>query len=158
MLSLKHNLLFLWNNTFSDIVWNIHQHLIQTFQHGHSWHSLSCRHCPYVLEAIIALAELGVPAKDIISLFPQVETFFFFFLHTWAALCFLKFVASKIIFVLIEDMVKIFALYYCQLYYHSKPLMTWPLVGFFPPKDLPSLIDTTIKTKKERQFIISLMK
>lgn len=31
-----------------------------------------CRHCHYVIEAIIALAELGVPAKDIISLFPQV--------------------------------------------------------------------------------------
>ncbi|KAB2625244.1 anaphase-promoting complex subunit 7-like [Pyrus ussuriensis x Pyrus communis] len=29
------------------------------------------RHCPYVMEAIVALAELGVPAKDIISLIPQ---------------------------------------------------------------------------------------
>ncbi|KAJ8573841.1 hypothetical protein K7X08_010352 [Anisodus acutangulus] len=29
------------------------------------------RHCPYIIEAIIALAELGVAAKDIISLFPQ---------------------------------------------------------------------------------------
>ncbi|KAJ9700096.1 hypothetical protein PVL29_005768 [Vitis rotundifolia] len=29
------------------------------------------RHCPYVIEAIIALAELGVTAKDILSLFPQ---------------------------------------------------------------------------------------
>nr|XP_034895749.1 anaphase-promoting complex subunit 7-like isoform X2 [Populus alba] len=29
------------------------------------------RHCPYVIEAIIALAELGVAAKDIISLFLQ---------------------------------------------------------------------------------------
>ncbi|XWS08630.1 hypothetical protein CRYUN_Cryun40dG0018200 [Craigia yunnanensis] len=29
------------------------------------------RQCPYVIEAIIALAELGVSAKDIISLFPQ---------------------------------------------------------------------------------------
>ncbi|XAR57116.1 hypothetical protein NMG60_11025146 [Bertholletia excelsa] len=29
------------------------------------------RHCPYVIEAIIALAELGLAAKDIISLFPQ---------------------------------------------------------------------------------------
>ncbi|CAL5395644.1 unnamed protein product [Camellia sinensis] len=29
------------------------------------------RHCPYVIEAIIALAELGVASKDIISLFPQ---------------------------------------------------------------------------------------
>lgn len=29
------------------------------------------RHCPYVLEAITALAELGSTAKDIISLFPQ---------------------------------------------------------------------------------------
>ncbi|KAF7145266.1 hypothetical protein RHSIM_Rhsim04G0218200 [Rhododendron simsii] len=31
----------------------------------------SLRHCHYVIEAITALAELGVPAKDIISLFPQ---------------------------------------------------------------------------------------
>lgn len=30
------------------------------------------RHCPYVLDAIIALAELGATFKDIISLFPQV--------------------------------------------------------------------------------------
>ena len=30
------------------------------------------RNCPYIFEAIIALAELGVSAKDIISLFPQV--------------------------------------------------------------------------------------
>ncbi|CAN6469401.1 unnamed protein product [Victoria cruziana] len=29
------------------------------------------RHCPYILEAIIALADLGVSAKDILSLFPQ---------------------------------------------------------------------------------------
>ncbi|KAL6532255.1 Anaphase-promoting complex subunit 7 [Orobanche gracilis] len=29
------------------------------------------RNCPYVIEAIIALAELGVSTKDIISLFPQ---------------------------------------------------------------------------------------
>ncbi|KAM0984980.1 hypothetical protein COP2_012592 [Malus domestica] len=29
------------------------------------------RHCPYVMEAIVALAELGVAAKDIISLIPQ---------------------------------------------------------------------------------------
>ncbi|KAK7303143.1 hypothetical protein RJT34_14044 [Clitoria ternatea] len=29
------------------------------------------RHCPYVLEAITALSELGSTAKDIISLFPQ---------------------------------------------------------------------------------------
>ncbi|KAE9455256.1 hypothetical protein C3L33_12852, partial [Rhododendron williamsianum] len=32
---------------------------------------LMIAHCHYVIEAIIALAELGVPAKDIISLFPQ---------------------------------------------------------------------------------------
>eukprot|EP00258_Populus_trichocarpa_P049949 XP_024465968.1 anaphase-promoting complex subunit 7 isoform X2 [Populus trichocarpa] len=31
------------------------------------------RHCPFVIEAIIALAELGVAAKDIISLFLQFE-------------------------------------------------------------------------------------
>ncbi|KAL8524971.1 hypothetical protein ACS0TY_014558 [Phlomoides rotata] len=29
------------------------------------------RNCPYIIEAIIALAELGVSAKDIMSLFPQ---------------------------------------------------------------------------------------
>ncbi|XP_019419807.1 PREDICTED: anaphase-promoting complex subunit 7 [Lupinus angustifolius] len=29
------------------------------------------RHCPYALEAVVALAELGSTAKDIISLFPQ---------------------------------------------------------------------------------------
>uniref|UniRef100_A0A1D1XN68 Anaphase-promoting complex subunit 7 n=1 Tax=Anthurium amnicola TaxID=1678845 RepID=A0A1D1XN68_9ARAE len=29
------------------------------------------RHCPYVMEAIAALAELGVSAKDILALFPQ---------------------------------------------------------------------------------------
>lgn len=31
------------------------------------------RHCPFVIEAIIALAELGVAAKDVISLFSQVS-------------------------------------------------------------------------------------
>jgi len=31
-----------------------------------------CRQCPYVLEAIIGLAELGATAKDIISAFTQV--------------------------------------------------------------------------------------
>ena len=30
------------------------------------------RHCPFVIEAIVALAELGVAAKDVISLFSQV--------------------------------------------------------------------------------------
>ncbi|KAK1292177.1 Anaphase-promoting complex subunit 7 [Acorus calamus] len=42
----------------------------------HNRASISCykdclRHCPFALEAITALAELGVSAKDIISLFPQ---------------------------------------------------------------------------------------
>ncbi|XP_068659867.1 anaphase-promoting complex subunit 7 [Aristolochia californica] len=32
------------------------------------------RHCPYALEAVTALADLGVSAKDIISLFPQTPT------------------------------------------------------------------------------------
>ncbi|KAF5206402.1 Anaphase-promoting complex subunit [Thalictrum thalictroides] len=32
------------------------------------------RHCPYILEAITALAELGVSSKDIVSLFPQTPT------------------------------------------------------------------------------------
>ncbi|XP_074320804.1 anaphase-promoting complex subunit 7 [Silene latifolia] len=32
------------------------------------------RHCPYVLEAITALAELGVSVKDILSLFPQTPS------------------------------------------------------------------------------------
>lgn len=36
-----------------------------------SW-CLFDRHCPFVMEAITALAELGSTAKDIISLFPQV--------------------------------------------------------------------------------------
>ncbi|KNA02625.1 hypothetical protein SOVF_216940, partial [Spinacia oleracea] len=30
--------------------------------------------CPYVLEAITAMAELGASAKDIISLFPQTPS------------------------------------------------------------------------------------
>ncbi|KAI8010851.1 Anaphase-promoting complex subunit 7 [Camellia lanceoleosa] len=42
----------------------------------HTRSSIACykeclRHCPYFIEAIIALAELGVASKDIISLFPQ---------------------------------------------------------------------------------------
>ncbi|THG23975.1 hypothetical protein TEA_017012 [Camellia sinensis var. sinensis] len=42
----------------------------------HTRSSIACykeclRHCPYVIEAIMALAELGVASKDIISLFPQ---------------------------------------------------------------------------------------
>ncbi|CAK9159746.1 unnamed protein product [Ilex paraguariensis] len=32
------------------------------------------RHCPYIIEAITGLAELGVLAKDIISLFPQTPS------------------------------------------------------------------------------------
>lgn len=32
------------------------------------------RQCPYVLEAIVALAELGVPSKDIHALFPQGQS------------------------------------------------------------------------------------
>lgn len=44
----------------------------------HNRASISCykeclRHCPYVLEAIAALAELGVATKDIHSLFPQTS-------------------------------------------------------------------------------------
>ncbi|CAL5394698.1 unnamed protein product [Camellia sinensis] len=43
----------------------------------HTRSSIACykeclRHFPYVVEAIIALAELGVASKDIISLFPKV--------------------------------------------------------------------------------------
>ncbi|KAJ6904238.1 hypothetical protein NC651_021389 [Populus alba x Populus x berolinensis] len=42
----------------------------------HTRLAISCykeclRHCPFVIEAIIALAELGVAAKDVISLFSQ---------------------------------------------------------------------------------------
>ncbi|KAI0512306.1 hypothetical protein KFK09_012945 [Dendrobium nobile] len=42
----------------------------------HNRAAISCykdclRHCPYVLEAITALAELGVSSKEIVSLFPQ---------------------------------------------------------------------------------------
>ncbi|KAL4642838.1 hypothetical protein ACB092_02G048800 [Castanea dentata] len=45
----------------------------------HCRHAISCykeclRHCPYVLEAITALAEMGASAKDIISLFPQTPS------------------------------------------------------------------------------------
>ncbi|KAL9261192.1 Anaphase-promoting complex subunit 7-like protein [Drosera capensis] len=36
--------------------------------------SKSERNCPYILEAITALADLGVSPKDIISLFPQART------------------------------------------------------------------------------------
>ncbi|VFQ64668.1 unnamed protein product [Cuscuta campestris] len=44
----------------------------------HTRASITCykeclRHCPYIMEAITALAELGVAAKDIISLFPQAS-------------------------------------------------------------------------------------
>ncbi|XP_019179757.1 PREDICTED: anaphase-promoting complex subunit 7 [Ipomoea nil] len=44
----------------------------------HTRASVTCykeclRHCPYIIEAITALAELGVAAKDIISLFPQTS-------------------------------------------------------------------------------------
>ncbi|KAL3582961.1 hypothetical protein D5086_017293 [Populus alba] len=44
----------------------------------HTRLAISCykeclRHCPFVIEAIIALAELGVAAKDVISLFSQVS-------------------------------------------------------------------------------------
>jgi hypothetical protein len=42
------------------------------FQNHVSFWCLFDRHCPYVLEAITALAELGATVKDIISLFPQV--------------------------------------------------------------------------------------
>ncbi|KAI8000670.1 Anaphase-promoting complex subunit 7 [Camellia lanceoleosa] len=47
----------------------------------HTRSSIACykeclRHCPYVIEAIIALAELGVALKDIISLFPQMMFYF----------------------------------------------------------------------------------
>ncbi|CAI0466716.1 unnamed protein product [Linum tenue] len=46
----------------------------------HNRYAIACyreclRNCPYVMEAIIALAELGVAAKDIISLFSQVCSF-----------------------------------------------------------------------------------
>ncbi|KAI8010763.1 Sulfoquinovosyl transferase SQD2 [Camellia lanceoleosa] len=48
--------------------------LYQNSRHTRS--SIACykeclRHCPYVIEAIVALAELGVASKDIISIFPQ---------------------------------------------------------------------------------------
>lgn len=39
-----------------------------------------CRQCPYVLEAVIGLAELGVTAKDIISSFTQVSLSMIFLL------------------------------------------------------------------------------
>ncbi|KAG0473322.1 hypothetical protein HPP92_015179 [Vanilla planifolia] len=45
----------------------------------HNRSAVSCykdclRLCPYVLEAIVALAELGVSSKEILSLFPQTPT------------------------------------------------------------------------------------
>ncbi|KAI3979660.1 hypothetical protein MKX01_013755 [Papaver californicum] len=45
----------------------------------HNRAAVSCykeclRHCPYILEAITALAELGVVAKDILTLFPQTPS------------------------------------------------------------------------------------
>ncbi|KAI3854796.1 hypothetical protein MKW92_043944 [Papaver armeniacum] len=45
----------------------------------HNRAAISCykeclRHCPYILEAITALAELGVAAKDILTLFPQTPS------------------------------------------------------------------------------------
>lgn len=47
------------------------------------------RTCPYTIEAIIPLAELGVSAKDIISLFPQVSL-----INVWFYIDFLFFVSS----------------------------------------------------------------
>ncbi|KAL2904040.1 Anaphase-promoting complex subunit 7, partial [Bienertia sinuspersici] len=45
----------------------------------HTRASIACfkeclRHCPYVLEAVIALAELGASAKEIISVLPQTPS------------------------------------------------------------------------------------
>ncbi|CAN0900561.1 Anaphase-promoting complex subunit 7 [Linum grandiflorum] len=51
--------------------------LAKLFRHSrHNRYAIACyreclRHCPYVIEAIIALAELGVAAKDINSLLSQ---------------------------------------------------------------------------------------
>ncbi|KAI8011664.1 Anaphase-promoting complex subunit 7 [Camellia lanceoleosa] len=50
--------------------------LYQNSRHTRS--SIACykeclRHCPYVIEAIVALAEPGVASKDIISIFPQAS-------------------------------------------------------------------------------------
>lgn len=46
--------------------------LFSKFKHLTSLLCLVDRQCPYVIEAINALAELGVGVKDIILLFPQV--------------------------------------------------------------------------------------
>lgn len=45
---------------------------IQHILHMYICYNL-CRQCPYVLEAVIGLAELGVASKDIISSFTQVS-------------------------------------------------------------------------------------
>ncbi|XP_073026514.1 anaphase-promoting complex subunit 7-like isoform X4 [Primulina eburnea] len=58
---------------------NLEMHLMMAKLYRNSRHTraaIGCfkeclRNCPYILDAIIALAELGVSAKDIISLFPQ---------------------------------------------------------------------------------------
>ncbi|XP_062174970.1 anaphase-promoting complex subunit 7 [Alnus glutinosa] len=58
---------------------NLQMHLLMGKLYRNSRHTrpaITCykeclRHCPYVLEAITALAELGATVKDIISLFPQ---------------------------------------------------------------------------------------
>ncbi|KAM7485116.1 hypothetical protein LguiA_001125 [Lonicera macranthoides] len=58
---------------------NLQMNLLTGKLYRHSRHTraaIACykeclRNCPYVIEAITALAELGVAAKDIIALFPQ---------------------------------------------------------------------------------------
>ncbi|XP_041006837.1 anaphase-promoting complex subunit 7 isoform X2 [Juglans microcarpa x Juglans regia] len=58
---------------------NLQMHLLMGKLYRNSRHirpAIACykeclRHCPYVLDAITALAELGATFKDIISLFPQ---------------------------------------------------------------------------------------
>lgn len=58
---------------------NLQMHLLMGKLYRNSRHirpAIACykeclRHCPFILEAITALAELGATVKDIISLFPQ---------------------------------------------------------------------------------------
>lgn len=61
--------------SFSDlfVLWSLsYGILLFAFKIRVLYSCLFDRHCPFVIEAITALAELGSTAKDIISLFPQV--------------------------------------------------------------------------------------
>ncbi|KAB1214037.1 Anaphase-promoting complex subunit 7 [Morella rubra] len=85
--SLPSNSLWMWNLiTYTSQMEgipgkarNLQMHLLMGKLYRNSRHirpAIACykeclRHCPFILEAITALAELGATVKDIISLFPQ---------------------------------------------------------------------------------------